>query len=148
MKTLVIYFSQKGKTKEAARRIAQLSGADLAEIKTHKSYRMSYRKTVFTSLKEILLNERPELDMEIPDISAYDRILIGSPIWCGTFPNAVFSFLDKVNLNGKKAAIFTTSGATEPQKIAVKIKKKYSAKWCRTFNANHATDENITDWLK
>ena len=63
---------------------------------------MSYRKTVFTALKEILLNERPELDMEIPDISAYDRILIGSPIWCGTFPNAVFSFLDKVNLNGKK----------------------------------------------
>lgn len=148
METLVIYFSQKGKTKEAAGRIAQLSGADLAEIKTHKSYRMSYRKTVFTSLKEILLNERPELDMEIPDISAYDRILIGSPIWCGTFPNAVFSFLDKVNLNGKKAAIFTTSGATEPQKIAVKIKKKYSAKWCRPFNANHATDENITDWLK
>ena len=148
METLVIYFSQKGKTKEAARRIAQLSGADLAEIKTHKSYQMSYRKTVFTSLKEILLNERPELDMEIPDISAYDRILIGSPIWCGTFPNAVFSFLDKVNLNGKKAAIFTTSGATEPQKIAVKIKKKYSAKWCRPFNANHATDENITDWLK
>ena len=102
METLVIYFSQKGKTKEAARRIAQLSGADLAEIKTHKSYRMSYRKTVFTALKEILLNERPELDMEIPDISAYDRILIGSPIWCGTIPNAVFSFLDKVNLNGKK----------------------------------------------
>ena len=83
METLVIYFSQKGKTKEAAGRIAQLSGADLAEIKTHKSYRMSYRKTVFTALKEILLNERPELDMEIPDISAYDRILIGSPIWCG-----------------------------------------------------------------
>ena len=53
METLVIYFSQKGKTKEAAGRIAQLSGADLAEIKTHKSYQMSYRKTVFTSLKEI-----------------------------------------------------------------------------------------------
>ena len=148
MKTLVIYFSQTGKTKEAAERIAQLSGADLVEIKTHKSYQMSYQKTVFTSLKEILLNERPKLNMEIPDISVYDRILIGSPIWCGTLPNAVFSFLDKVNLNGKKAAIFTTSGATEPQKIAVKIKKKYSAKWCRPFNANHATDENITDWLK
>ena len=123
METLVIYFSQKGKTKEAAGRIAQLSGADLAEIKTHKSYRMSYRKTVFTSLKEILLNERPELDMEIPDISAYDRILIGSPIWCGTFPNAVFSFLDKVNLNGKKSSNFynqrsyrTTEDCGEDQK--------------------------------
>ena len=123
METLVIYFSQKGKTKEAARRIAQLSGADLAEIKTHKSYRMSYRKTVFTSLKEILLNERPELDMEIPDISAYDRILIGSPIWCGTFPNAVFSFLDRVNLNRKKSSNFynqrsyrTTEDCGEDQK--------------------------------
>ena len=33
METLVIYFSQKGKTKEAAGRIAQLSGADLAELR-------------------------------------------------------------------------------------------------------------------
>ena len=148
MKTLVVYFSQTGKTKAAAERIAQLSGADLVEIKTYRSYQMSYRKTVFTSLKEILLKERPELDMEIPDISVYDRILIGSPIWCGTLPNAVFSFLDKVNLNGKKAAIFTTSGATEPQEIAVRIKKKYPAKWCRPFNANHATDETIISWLK
>ena len=88
MKTLVVYFSQTGKTKAAAERIAQFSDADLVEIKTHRSYQMSYRKTVFTSLKEILLKERPELDMEIPNISAYDRILIGSPIWCGTLPNA------------------------------------------------------------
>lgn len=148
MKTLVVYFSQTGKTKAAAERIAQLSGADLVEIKTYRSYQMSYRKTVFTSLKEILLKERPELDMEIPDISAYDRILIGSPIWCGTVPNAVFSFLDKVNLSGKKTAIFTTSGATESQKSAIKIKKKYPAKWCRPFNANHAVDEDIISWLK
>lgn len=148
MKTLVVYFSQTGKTKAAAERIAQLSDADLIGIKTYKSYQMSYRKTVFTSLKEILLKERPKLDMEIPDISAYDRILIGSPIWCGTVPNAVFSFLDRVDLTGKKAAVFTTSGATEPQKIAVGIKKRYPAKWCRPFNANHAVDEEILSWLK
>ena len=148
MKTLVVYFSQTGKTRAAAERIAQLSGGDLVEIRTRKSYQMSYKKTVLTSLKEIFLKERPKLDMEIPDTSVYDRILIGSPIWCGTVPNAVFSFLDKVNLTGKKAAVFTTSGATEPQKIAEKIKKKYPARWCRPFNANHAADEDIISWLK
>ena len=148
MKTLVVYFSQTGKTKEVAERIAKLSGADLIQIKTYKSYQMSYRKTVSTSLKEIMLKERPELDMEIPDISAYDRILIGGPIWCGTLPNAVFSFLDKVKLNGKKAAVFTTSGATKPEKLAAKIKEKYPAKWYAPFNANHATDEDIINWLK
>ncbi|MCI6302753.1 MAG: hypothetical protein MR652_06260 [Blautia sp.] len=51
-------------------------------------------------------------------------------------------------MNRKKAAVFTTSGATEPQKIAVKIKKKYPARWCRPFNANHAADEDIISWLK
>ena len=38
METLVIYFSQKGKTKEAAGRIAQLSGADLTGCLIEKRY--------------------------------------------------------------------------------------------------------------
>ena len=71
METLVIYFSQKGKTKEAAGRIAQLSGADLAEIKTHKSYRMSYRKTVFTALKEILLNKNTNKTTKEKEIKTF-----------------------------------------------------------------------------
>ncbi len=79
MKTLVIYFSQTGTTKAAAERIAGIKKADLAEIRPEKSYEMSYWKTVFTSLKEILTKARPELAMEIPDIQQYDRILLGCP---------------------------------------------------------------------
>ena len=51
MKTLVVYFSQTGKTKAAAERIAQLSGADLVEIKTYRSYQMSYRKNSIYIIK-------------------------------------------------------------------------------------------------
>ena len=120
MKTLVVYFSQTGKTKAAAERIAQLSGADLVEIKTYRSYQMSYRKTVFTSLKEILLKERPELDMEIPDISAYDRILIGSPIWCGTVPNAVFSSWISKSEAEKRQQFLQPAELQKPQKSAIK----------------------------
>lgn len=133
MKTLVVYFSQTGKTKAVAERIAQLSSADLIEIKTHRSYQMSYRKTVFTSLKEILLKERPKLDMEIPDISAYDRILIGSPIWCGTLPNAVFSFLDKVDLNRKKGSSFYNQWSYRTAEDCGENQKEISCKMVQTI---------------
>lgn len=149
MKTLVVYFSQTGKTGALAKRLAGIADADLLEIKTKKSYeKMSYRKTVSTSMREIFTKARPKLDMEIPDISGYDRVLIGAPIWCGTVPNAVRSFLDQVNLKEKKAALFTTSGSTKPDAVAEKLKKQYPGRWHRPLNGNQATDEAIREWLK
>ena len=145
MKTLVVYFSQTGKTQELAEKIA---GANLLRIQTKKSYEMSYKKTVFTSLKEIFTKARPKLDMEIPDISGYDRILIGAPIWCGCVPNAVYSFLDRIDLSGKKAALFTTSGASQPDKIAEKLKKEYTARWHRPLDGNQASEDAIREWLR
>ena len=41
MKTLVVYFSQTGKTKALAKKIAEIARADLVEIRTKKSYKMS-----------------------------------------------------------------------------------------------------------
>ncbi len=148
MKTLVVYFSQTGKTQNLAEKLAEISGGDLLKIQTKKSYEMSYRKTVFTSLREIFTKARPELDMDIPDIAKYDRILIGAPIWCGCVPNVVYSFLDKIDLSGKKAALFTTSGATHPDKIAKKLKNEYAARWHRPLDGNQASEDVIQKWLR
>ena len=82
MNTLVIYFSQTGITAKAAKKIAEIKGSDLVEIKPEKPYDMSYWKTIFVSLKEIFTKARPELSMEIPDVLQYDRIMLGCPIWC------------------------------------------------------------------
>lgn len=148
MNTLVIYFSQTGTTKAVAEKIAEIKGADLVEIKSEKSYEMSYWKTVFTSLKEIFTKARPKLAMEIPDTAKYDRILIGCPIWCSVIPNVVLTLLDTVNLNGKHAALFTTSGASLPVKPAAKIKKLYpNVRWHKPLNANGVTDEEIKSWM-
>lgn len=148
MSTLVIYFSQTGTTKAAAEKIAEIKGADLIEIRSEKSYEMSYWKTVFTSLKEIFTKARPELAIEIPDVQKYDRILIGCPIWCGVVPNVVLTLLDAVNLNGKHAALFTTSGASKPIKLAAKLKKLYpKVRWHKPLNANGLTEEKIRNWM-
>ncbi len=148
MNTLVIYFSQTGRTKKAAEKIAEVKGADLVEIKSEKSYRMSYWKTVYTSLKEIFTKARPELATEIPDVQKYDRILIGCPIWCGVVPNVILTLLDAANLSGKHVALFTTSGASKPVKIAVNLKKSYpEARWHRPLNANGVTEDEIRNWM-
>ncbi len=122
MSTLVIYFSQTGTTKAAAEKIAGIKKADLVEISPERPYEMSYVKTVMTSIKEIVTKARPKLALEIPDIQKYERILIGFPIWCGTAPNVVLTLLDALDLNGKHAAVFTTSGASKPVKLAVSLK--------------------------
>ena len=46
-------------------------------------------------------NERPAIKGSIPDVSQYDTIYIGSPIWWGEYPMVVRMFLDQVDLNGK-----------------------------------------------
>ena len=148
MAILVIYFSQTGTTKGAAEKIAGLKKADLVEIKPQRPYEMSYGKTVLTSMKEIFTKARPELAMEIPDVQKYDRILIGFPVWCGVAPNVVLTLLDALDLNGKHVAVFTTSGATKPVKLAVKLKKMYpEARWHKPLNANGVTEEEIRNWM-
>jgi hypothetical protein len=46
-------------------------------------------------------------------------------LWCRVTPNVVLTLLDGWDLNGKHAAVFTTSGPTKSVKLAVKLKKSY-----------------------
>ena len=97
MKTLIVYFSKSGRTRRAAEEIASLlEGADLFEIKVDKTYPPSYFKT--------------------PDPTPYDRILLGWPVWFGTCPMAVISFLEACDLSGKEVYPFCTSSMTGPEK--------------------------------
>lgn len=78
----------------------------------------------------------------------YDRILIGCPIWCVVVPNVILTLLDAVNLSGKHVALFTTSGASKPVKIAVKLKKSYpEARWHRPLNEKSVTEDEIRNWM-
>lgn len=148
MSTLVIYFSKTGTTRATAEKIAEIKKADMVEIKPERPYEMSYGKTVLTSMKEILTKARPALAMELPDVQKYDRILIGFPVWCGAAPNVVLTLLDALDLSGKHAAVFTTSGSTKPLKPAVKLKKAYpEVKWHKPLNANGMTEEEVREWM-
>ena len=107
-KVLVVYYSLSGHTKKIADFIAAQTQADIYEITVKEQYTSP---SVYTKSKKELDNKQyPELAKELPDVSAYDVIFIGGPVWWYTMATPLFSFLEKVDFAGKKIVPFSTQG--------------------------------------
>ena len=117
-KTLIVYFSHAGdnyavgnikvgNTKIVADYIAELIGADQFEIKTDKYDGMSYKPLCDLAKKEQENGELPPYEGDI-DVSQYETIFIGGPVWWGTYPQVMFTFLKKHDLSLKILIPFTT----------------------------------------
>jgi len=119
-KCLVVFFSHAGEnysvgnikvgnTKIVADYISELIGADQAEIVTHKYDGMAYTPLTNLAQDEQNNDERPDFEL-VPnvDFSQYDTVFIGGPVWWGTYPQVMFTFFDRYDLNGKTIYPFTT----------------------------------------
>jgi flavodoxin len=110
-KILITYFSWGGNTREMAKQIQQQTGGDLFEIKTVKPYPKDYDGCVDVAKKEQQENARPALTGTVNNFAAYDVVFVGHPKWCGTMPQALFTFLEAYDFNGKSVVQFCTYGA-------------------------------------
>ena len=125
-KTLVIYYSRAdenyadggvevlevGHTKVMAGYIAEALGADQYEIVPAEAYPFSYDKCCDQASDELKKDARPALAGDMPDVSGYDTVFLGCPIWWGSEPMVVRTFLDAVDLSGKTVVPFTTHGGS------------------------------------
>jgi len=110
-KMLVLYYSQTGNTKVVADEIVARLGADAEEILPVVPYDGSYQETIQRSAREREEGLIPDIQPLKSDLSQYDIIFLGYPIWFGTYAPPVISLLDQVNLNGKKVVPFCTFGS-------------------------------------
>ncbi len=119
-KILVAYFSragenyqvgviEKGNTHIMADMVAEITGADEFEIKTVKPYPESYQECTEVVKKELEENARPELSSKVEDLSKYEVIFLGYPIYWSDFPPPVYTFLESYDFNGKTIIPFCTS---------------------------------------
>ena len=111
-KILIAYYSRTGNTRSVAQEIQKNVGGDLFEIKTTNTYPEEYQATTEQAKTEKNNNFRPELAAKVPNIDSYDVIFVGYPIWWGTMPMGVFSFLEQHNLAGKTVIPFCTHGGS------------------------------------
>lgn len=115
-KTLVAYFSASGVTRKAAENLAQAAGADLYEIKPAVPYtREDLDWTNKNSRSSMEMNDkasRPAIADTAADISEYDIIFLGFPIWWYVAPTIINTFLESYDFSGKKIVLFATSGGS------------------------------------
>ena len=121
-KPLIAYYSRKGNnylngsivylevgnTEVVAKIIQEQTGGDLFEIDTIKTYPEDYTETTNVAMEEKRKNARPELIRVVDQMDLYDVIYLGYPNWWGTFPMAVFTFLESYDFSGKTIIPFCT----------------------------------------
>ena len=121
-KCLIAYYSRKGNnyvggnivslpvgnTEVVAKKIKDFIGGVLFEINTVKTYPIDYDETTKVAKDELRKNARPELTDTVKNIDDYNVIYLGYPNWWGTFPMAVFTFLESYNFSGKTIVPFCT----------------------------------------
>ena len=113
---LVVYFSATGTTKGVAEKLAEGLSADLYEIVPEEPYTdadLNYNNSKSrTSIETDDPNCRPAIAGVLPDLTAYDTVFIGFPIWWGDTPRIVSNFVENVDLTDKTMAVFFTSGSS------------------------------------
>ena len=69
---------------------------------------MTYDELTDVAKQEQRNNARPEIASEIPDISQYNTIFIGAPVWWGDWPMIMYTFFENNDLSGKRLSPFST----------------------------------------
>lgn len=115
-KTLVLYFSNTGNTKKAAEMLAQELGANLYRILPAKEYTAAdltwTNANCRANQEQKDEDSRPAYRGTLPDLTLYDQIIIGHPIWWGIPPKIIRTVLEDLDLTGKAVAAFATSGGS------------------------------------
>lgn len=125
-KVLVAYFSATGVTAKVAAELARAEGADLYEIKPMVPYTaedLDY--TVKESRSNLEMGDptcRPAIEGKVEDMSPYDAVFVGFPIWWGREPSIVDTFLESYAFDGKRIIPFCTSGVTGVEGAAEHIR--------------------------
>lgn len=111
-RTLIIYFSMSGTTKQAAEQIQRYTGADIVRLQRAQAYPKGYDNYARVADRERRNNIHPAIKRNIPDLRKYDTVLIGFPTWWQQPPMVIHSLFDSYDFAGKTIIPFTTSMST------------------------------------
>ena len=132
-KSLIIYFSRadenysvgyidKGNTEVIAEYIQKLTGADMFKVEPEIPYAKDY-DTCINEAKERQTSHNAPIKEDIPDISSYEVIYIGSPVYWGDMPEELVTALKNVDLTGKVIGPFVTHEGSGLANIPSQIKE-------------------------
>lgn len=110
-KVLVVYYSQTGATEKVAKEIQQQLNADIEAIEVENPYDGDFNATIARCQKEMESGEMPTVKPLKANIDDYDIIMIGYPVWFGTYARPIASLIESQKFEGKKVVTFCTFGS-------------------------------------
>ena len=116
MITLIVYYSLEGNTGYAAKKIASGIGADTLEIRPVKGYPTGGFRKFLWGGKSAVMAETPKLEPYDVDLSGYDRIIFGFPVWAGNITPPIRTFIKENDLTGKEIAAFACQADKKEEK--------------------------------
>ena len=167
---LVVYFSRTGEqytvgvidhgnTAIIAEMIADETGADLFEILPEEDhYPMTYAELTDVAKKEQKEKARPAFAGKVPDLSKYDTVFIGAPVWWGDWPMIMYSFFEEnaEALTGKNLVSFSThegsglSGFDKKLSSAIPgstVLKGLAVRGNDCQNQQDSAGKSVKDWI-
>lgn len=152
-KVLLAYFSCTGTTESVANKIANAIEVTTFKIEPKIPYTeedLNYSSDCRANREQNDPTSRPEIASKISDISSYDTLILGYPIWWGKAPKIIYTFLESYNFSNYAIYPFCTSGSslisgseTDLHTIASNSTWKNG----KRFTSN-VTNEEINNWLK
>ena len=151
-KTLVAYFSASGATKAVAERLAKGIGADLVEIEPAVPYTNAdldwTKKNSRSTIEMNDLSCRPEIASKMADMSQYDVVFVGFPVWWYREPSIIDTFMEQYDFTGKTVIPFATSGGSQLGDSAKNMQALATGAKVlegRRFTAR-ASEKELADW--
>ena len=152
-KALVAYFSASGVTEQVAEKLASAAHADCFRIQPKIAYTKAdldwTNKSSRSSVEMSDPASRPEIVNENLDISSYDAIFIGFPIWWYVAPTIINTFLEAYDFSGKKIVLFATSGGSGFGNTVKELQSSApDAVITEGRLLNRGTKQEISEWVK
>lgn len=145
-KVLIATYSWSGQTASVAQELAKLfDNVDTYKIAVAKdTFDQDMFKTDAIATAQIKNNQYPALTEPVPDVSQYDLILVGSPVWRGAPATPVHTFLDQIQgFTGKVASFYTDAGTPSGYEETFK-------QWAGKLDVlpAHEGSNNLAAWVK
>lgn len=144
MKTLILYYTFGGTTKKEAERLAAETGADLCRVKEKHS--RSFLTTFLPGCPQAMHRKASAIQPVSADLTAYDRIVLGCPIWAD-YPAPAFNAMVELLPPGKEVELFFCSGGGTTKSEAG-TKEMIEKKGCTVVSLRNIKSGTMTRKLK
>lgn len=146
MKSIILYYSRSGTTESLAKRIQSDLDIDAIKIEPKRKYG-SYLTAVIRVMFERLFGEQKS-STPAPDLSDYDTVFIGYPVWYQDLPAFIGEFLSRCNLEGKRIVPFASFGATDVNYTLATLQEKcHGAEIVYPYNNGMMKKDDYESWI-